>query len=193
MTVSTLEQHRLSVHKNLRVFQLDFAETHFHRNHFNHAVAVFNGESGSVKVRRFGAPLVRIVNAERVSSLAAVLQRSHLLAGAVGESNVNFGSAGGGEFNLKRTVLVVGVEVRRDAHIVEFHAFVAGVEVAVACNTRKAPEVLVLEVRTVAPAERLKRNQVFAWFKVRSKVEFGFEFAVLAVSHKFAVHPKVDI
>ena len=89
--------------------------------------------------------------------------------------------------------MVVGVEVRRDAHIVEFHAFVAGVEVAVASNTRKAPEVLVLEVRTVAPAERLKRNQVFAWFKVRSKVEFGFEFAVLAISHKFAVHPKVDI
>ena len=69
---------------------------------------------------------------------------------------------------------------------------VAGIEEAVASETREAEEVLVFEVCAVAPAENLQGKAVGARFKELCNVEFCLELAVLAVANEFAVDPQIN-
>lgn len=57
-------------------------------------------------------------------------------------------------------VAVITVEVGGDANILDV-AFLAGIEVAVAADTRVAEEILVFEIAPVAPAEDLEGDEVF--------------------------------
>ena len=70
----------------------------------------------------------------------------------------------------------------------------AGIEVNLAGNAGKAPEVLVLEIGAVAPAHHLHGNEVFlARREVGSEVKLGGNFGVFAVAHEAAVHPHAEV
>ena len=65
----------------------------------------------------------------------------------------------------------------------------SGVEIHLTGNTREAPEVLILQIRAVAPAHNLHGNQVFARLQVFRDVKLGSHLRILRVAHVFAVHP----
>ena len=95
-----------------------------------------------------------------------------------------------GDFGAERAVAVIVDQIGRQPYVGQ-PAFVTGVEVAVAADARKPPEVLVFEERTVAPAVDAHHDQVVAARRqVTGDVEFGFEFAVFAVTRFVAVDPE---
>ena len=70
---------------------------------------------------------------------------------------------------------------------------VASVEIAVAPHAAQPPEVLILEIASVAPAEDLKGYQITAGLHVARDVELGLEFAVLAVTDERTVDPQREV
>ena len=67
------------------------------------------------------------------------------------------------------------------------------IEINFACDTCKAPEVLVLEIGTVTPAHHLHGNQVFARFEIFGDVEFSSNLAVFAIAYILTVDPKSQV
>ena len=65
-------------------------------------------------------------------------------------------------------------------------------EIDVAEYAAQAPHVLVFEIRAVAPAEVLNREQVLTRPKVLRDVELDGSPAILAEAHLLAVDPKVE-
>ena len=65
----------------------------------------------------------------------------------------------------------------------------ARIEVHAARNAAQAPEILVLQVRAVAPAENFQGDHVLPRSHVFGNIEAGLQLAVLAVSNHFAVNP----
>ena len=68
-----------------------------------------------------------------------------------------------------------------------------GIDVYSAGDSRESPEILVLEVSSVAPAEDFKSDYVLAFLHRLGYVEAGLELAVLAVADLLSVHPNPDI
>ena len=68
-----------------------------------------------------------------------------------------------------------------------------GIEIHLASNTRQAPEVLVLEIRAVAPAHDLHGDEVFTLLQILSDVELGSHLRVLAISHITTIDPKLEV
>ena len=69
-----------------------------------------------------------------------------------------------------------------------------GIEIDLACNTGKAPEVLVLKIGSIAPTHHLHGDEGFlAWGEIRGEVEDGFHLGILAVAHFLAVHPYGEV
>ena len=63
----------------------------------------------------------------------------------------------------------------------------------IASNTRHTPEVLILKVSAVAPAEYLQCDEVLARLNKLCEVELCSELAVLGVTDKLAVYPHIHI
>ena len=207
MAVSALDENRLSVHEQLLVLYLHLAETGAHRNRLYVLVLLLHGDNHLIQIRSLGGPLQRVLHVELhgsvhqshvVSLLLLHLRRvdylaAHNVAVRSDEVDDEFGVALSLERNGERSVLVFGVEVWRNAHVVDVSGLRARVEEAVASHTREAPEVLVLAVRAVAPAESLESDEVVALLKERSDVELHCRLRVLAVANEVAVHPEVHV
>ena len=68
-----------------------------------------------------------------------------------------------------------------------------GIQIHLAGDTSKAPEVLIFQIATVAPAHNLHGYQVFARLQILCDIEFGSHLRVLAVAHVFSVHPHAQV
>ncbi len=66
---------------------------------------------------------------------------------------------------------------------------IAGIKKYVARYTGNTPHILAFQVVAVAPAHGLKGDQVLPRLEKPGQVKFSRQFAVFAVSHKFAVDP----
>ena len=71
--------------------------------------------------------------------------------------------------------------------------FRTGIEIDLAGNTRKAPEVLVLQIGAVTPAHHLHGYQVLAWLDIFGNVELRSDLRVLAVAYIAAVDPHLEV
>ena len=71
--------------------------------------------------------------------------------------------------------------------------FLTGVDFHPAGDAGEAPEILILQVGAVAPAEDFQGDGVLPRMDIFREVEAGFELAVLAVAHHLAVHPHADV
>ena len=69
----------------------------------------------------------------------------------------------------------------------------AGIEIHLAGNTRKAPEVLVFKIGTVAPAHDLHSNEVLSLLQVLRNVELSSHLRVLGVAYVLAVDPHCEV
>ncbi len=114
----------------------------------------------------------------------------------VGERHFDGRSLGrGGELHLEvdDAVPETRVEARSVAHVGNVLPLTR-VEETVAPYARKTEEVLILEIRSVAQAEDLKRDEVLSpGLHIARDVELGLKLAVLAVSHILPVDPQVDV
>ena len=68
-----------------------------------------------------------------------------------------------------------------------------GIEIHLTGNAREAPEVLILEIRTIAPTHHLHGNEVLARLEILRDVELGSHLAILAVAHVLAVYPESQV
>ena len=68
-----------------------------------------------------------------------------------------------------------------------------GIEINLAGNTCKAPEVLIFEIRAVAPAHDLHGNEVLAFLQVFGNIELSSNLGILAVAHITSIHPNLQI
>ena len=62
------------------------------------------------------------------------------------------------------------------------------------CYTCITEKVLVFQIRTVTPTEYLESDKILlSRLQITGQVEFSFQFAILAITYEFPVHPYIHI
>ena len=68
------------------------------------------------------------------------------------------------------------------------------IDISITGEAAESPEILILEIGAVAPAEYFERNEILSTcLDIFRNVETGFELAVLTISDLFSVDPDTDI
>ena len=88
--------------------------------------------------------------------------------------------------------LDAAVHLSGDVHVFQT-VLLPGVDFHPAGDAGKAPEILIFQPGSVAPAEDLQRYEILSFLDKFSDVKTGFQLAVLAISHHFAVHPNPHV
>jgi len=207
VAVGTLDEYRLTVHEQLLVLYLHLAESRAYRHRLYVLVVLLHRYHHLVQIRSLGSPFQWVLHVElhcsvyysHVASLLLLHLRrvdnlaAHHISVRRDEVDEELCVALRLECNGERSVLVFGIEVGCHAHVVDMSSLRARVEEAVACHARETPEVLVLAVRAVAPAERLESDEIVALLKIWCDVELHCRLRVLCVAHELAVHPEVHV
>ena len=185
--VYALNEHRLSVHKQLSVTYFHRTETHIETCTFAHIGPVQSAHFEPIQVWNFRAPKQRIVNyhlSHRLPFLGLSLEGRYFLAFGIGQLEFD-GRYSGGYFGLD---FQVAVGIGQNMYV--FNAlFLPGVDEDAAGDAAQAPEILVFKVRAVAPAEDLHGYDIHARMDEFCDVKTGFQLAVFAVTNHFAVYP----
>ena len=200
MTVDPLEQHRLPVHQDLPLIgtHFDLPETDPLADGFQLlARSVVKGQSQRIEVRLLGAPFTNIFHRHAQTAAVAGIEfrgnRSKLaLLTAEHHLHAAAGNVAARHFDSQQTVAVRSVEIGNDTHIPE-PLCRPRIQVDVPADARQTPEILVFEIRSVAPAKDLHRDQVLTRFEIRRDIEIGAHLAVLAVTDELAVHPQIEV
>ena len=95
-------------------------------------------------------------------------------------------------FTRQDTFLIVVFQVGIDEEVLNMHLR-RGIEIHLTGNACKAPEVLILEIGTVAPAHDLHGDEVLTFLQVFRDVKLSSHLRVLGVAHVFAVHPEREV
>ena len=122
--------------------------------------------SQGVKHGSLGSPWTHILHGDNVAVLCA-----HLFPLVVAQGIYYIDIACSLGVNGQFAVTVVVHQVGSDAEVVNMNVLVASIQITVASHARETPEVLVLAVTAIAPAEHLECNEVFACLDVRCDVE----------------------
>ena len=198
MTVDTLDKDGLTVDQELTAADLHLAETYIDRGLLRHTLG--SGHHSVQTVERGGLGRPFCGRAETGRSL------ERTVSGDIGHRRPYRPALGRGKgkphilhsfrhlaLNSQGTVLIGCVEVRGSLQSQETLR-AAGIEIALACHSVEPPEVLVLEIGAVAPAEHLEGEQVFlSGLDIRRDVEDRLHLAVLAVSHVLSVDIEGDV
>ena len=108
MAVGALDEHGLAVDQQLRVADLDLAESDIYRDDFNNPPAVGEGGREGVEMGRLGRPLERVADAEHgAARLGNSL--SHNCSGCIRELQIDRAAALEREVDGERGVGVGGV------------------------------------------------------------------------------------
>ena len=67
------------------------------------------------------------------------------------------------------------------------------IEIHLAGNTREAPEILILQIATVAPTHNLHGNQVLTWLQILGDIKLSGHLRILRVAHVLTVHPNSQV
>ena len=198
MAVGTLDEDGLAVEQDLCILDFYVAEAHALAYALDYALGIGQGDAEGVEVGGLGCPGLHVVYVRGEGSLGGG-QFLTLLPnyGALGVRQGKFHflalGAGSGEGNGELAHREVPVEVLADVYVLQV-SLGAGIEVDFACYAGEAPEVLVLAVRTVAPAHYLHADEVLlARLQIACDVELGGILGVLAVAHLLAVDPKGEV
>ena len=198
VAVGTLDEDGLAVEKHLATLNLNMAETYLLANAFYRAIVIGQGYVQGVKVGGFCCPEANVGDVGCECSLgtrqflcllphyaALVVIQGGLYLLALGIRGIKvYGKLAGSE---------TFVQVLADVQVLDM-SLGTGIQIHLACNTRKAPEVLVLAIRTVAPAHNLHADEVLlARLQELGYVKFGSILRVLAVAHLLAVYPQGEV
>ncbi len=196
VAVGALDEHGLAVDQKLSVADLRRAESHALRHGFGHAAAVVYGNRQFIELGSLGRPFGGVLDLQRQVRLA-VARRRHALGhhGALLVEQFHVGALDARRevhVDVHDGILVLGVE-----HGGGFHVEQTGLgtrrEVYIARNAAQTPQVLILQIGSVAPAEDLQGDEVLAGLNELGDVERRAEVAVLGVADEFAVDPYVNV
>ena len=67
------------------------------------------------------------------------------------------------------------------------------IEIARTPYSTQTPEILVLMIGTVAPAERLEGNEVFTSMDIGSDIKLGGNLGIFRISHILTINPQINI
>ena len=197
VAVGSLEEYRLAVDEHLRVLDFYLPESHLLRNHLHHTVTLLDSSHESEEIGSLSRPPLHIAHREANIAEAVFLKvgRSlgHRHAIGVEQLQVHHRASLHVHLHLQRTVLVAIGQVGGDAYIVHMHLLVTGIEITLACHAAEPPEVLILRVAAVAPAETLEGNEVVSGLHIGSDIKLGSHLRVFRIAHKLSVHIEVDI
>ena len=190
MPVGTLDQDRLSVDQQLAALDLHIAETELEVRMVGDRLLGRGRNGKGVKVGRFCRPEFRIRDRDP--------GRRHILGRDGTERDIFFARCRDGEIQMldagshNRGHLEFARSGRYDPQVAD-PVLGPRIDVGVTRQTRQTPEVLVLQIGPVAPAEDLQRDQVFTRNDIFRDIETGFQLAVFAVSDLFPVDPDTDV
>jgi alpha-L-arabinofuranosidase len=117
----------------------------------------------------------------------------NLLAIWVVKTEVSQGVALQLRCDVERTILIVVLQLSLHTNIKQTMILRAGIEIVLTSRTTQAPEVLILTPGTIAPAERLKGDEVLALLQERSDIKFSGYLAILCITGKLSVYIKIDV
>ena len=184
VAVGTLNQYRLSVHQQLSALNLNVAEAHFLLDDLSGLSAFLNGNLEGVQIRCFSGP--------RLGVLYSCLQSlGHQLSFCVVKLSL-YRSLTSGQLHVDVQQALALLVVLLHKHILDVNLW-CGIQIHLAGDTSKAPEVLILQIATVAPTHNLHSYQVLARLQIFGDIEFGSHLRVLAVAHVFSVHPHAQV
>ena len=186
VTIDALYKHRLPVHEELLPADFHRAEAYPEGGAFNHLQVVKRLYLKGIEVGLLRAP--ELYPGEFCRCLRLPLLNPGLEAAdhfiIVHKRISNAGDSGGDGGRGGK----VSVHIGHNVDVLQA-VLAARAEIDVAGQAGEAPEVLVLQVRAVAPAEDFKGDDVHAGAHHLGHVEVGFQLAVLAVAHGLAVYP----
>ena len=199
--IHTLDEHRLPVHQQLRVLDFHGAEAEIQPGRLaNRSLAVFRLHFQSVQRRRFSAPEGGPIDLHRraehhpaVFRFFAFFRHGHF---GTGNFFARRGKDGkNGRSHTRRHFCddgCVAVHPGHNMHIL--NAFqLSCIEFHPTGDTRQAPEILVFEVGSVAPAHHLQFQRILALTNVFGEIETRFQFAVFAVADGLPVHTNLHV
>ena len=193
MPVGPLDQNGLAVHQELRIPDFHRTETHLERGAFHHGSAgVTGGHVQTVQGGDFSTPGLHALH----MGLKGGLPPGHGCGGkgshgaALGiQKSGRYGFDAGGNIGPD---LKGAVGLGDDVDILQA-LLLARIDIDAAGNAAQPPEILVLQVGAVAPAENLQGNHILPRTNVFGKVEAGFQLAVFAIAHHLSVHPYAHV
>ena len=163
VTVGTLYQNSLTIYQQLSIFDFDMTEAYTLSYHFQHVITFLQGDKEIIELRRLCRPRLNLC-------------QIYLLTIVVSQQ-------------LFRTCafrgLYVNLQYTSSVHIVLMHEDILNMllgtctEINLTGNTSKAPEVLVLQIRTVTPAHHLHGYQVLTLLQIFGNIEFSSHFRIL--------------
>ena len=199
VAVGTFDEDGLTVDEDLSVLDFDTAETNALADGFECvAFLVLEGEGGGIEVRNLSRPRFDGGNGQgecRGLRAEGCLSAAGCATGRVGQGEVydvalSSRSRDGG---CQLTILITIDDILKDEDILDVGLRTC-IEVHLAGNTCETPEVLILEVRAVAPAHDLHGDEVFlAGGEEFGQVEFGFHLGVFAIADFLAVDPYLQV
>ena len=189
VAVGTLDENGLTVDEQLAALNLYVAETDAQGNNLQHLVALTDGEQCGVERRGLGGPWfgtcdgpfleVSIVGHHRLSIPVEQLHGDYCLSCRLHV---------GGE----AATFVCNTPVLRDGHVGQMHLR-TGIEINLAGNAGEAPEVLVFQIGTVAPAHYLHGDEVLTLLQILRDVELSSHLRVFRVAYVLAVDPYGEV
>ena len=191
VAVGAFDEDRLPVDQKLAVPDLDGAESEVNGRALNHVPLVESGHLQRVEVRDLGAPESRILNDSGQGGLAfdrRGVAVGDLVAVLVDHRHVQTSDTFC-DLGLDREV---PVHTGDDVHVLNAF-FLTGVDIDPTGYTAQPPEILILQVGAVAPAEHLQGDEVLPGLDVSGDVEAGLQLAVLAVADHLSVDPDTDV
>ena len=200
VTVGTLDEYRLAVHKKLLVADFHGPEAERHGSALDYALLVGNLDLQCIKDRSLSRPELRILHVSgRAYDNVAVLRLLTAFADSLGErghavaARVDHLVRNGGDARCDdRFQCQFTIHAAAYVHVLK-SLLLTGIDIHAACDSGESPEVLVLKISAVAPSEDFQGNAVFTRMHIRCDVETCFELAVFAVADFLAVHPYTDI
>ena len=184
VAVGTLNQYRLSVHQQLSALNLNVAETYLLLYYLSGLGALLNGNLECIQIWSLSSP--------RLGVLYSCLQSlCHQLSFSVVKLSL-YRSLTAGQLHIYVQQALTLLVVLLHKHILNMN-LLCGIQIHLAGDTCKAPEVLILQIATITPAHNLHCYQVLARLQILCDVELGSHLRVLAVAHVFSVHPHAQV
>ena len=198
VAVGTLDENGLTIEKDLTTLNLNMAETYLLANAFYSAIGIGKGYVQSVQIGGFCCPGTNVGDVGCKSSLGTrqfLCLLPHYAALVVIQGGLYLLALGiccikvYGEFTSSETF----IQILADVQVLNM-SLGACIEINLASYTGEAPEVLVLAIRTVAPAHHLHTDKILlAWLQVFGDIKLGSILGVLAVAHLLAIYPKGEV
>ena len=190
VTVNPFDFNEHAVHIEMALFDLHLAETDALRNHFDQLAVFLKRQQNRVETGIFVGPFFRIFNLhfQRTGSGCG----SNFLPLGIEQLHLNRRTGSGNQLgiHLQHSVLIPVVQIGHDVDVTDIVGR-TGLQVNIPEDAGHAPEILVFQIRAVAPAIHLGRQQVFPRLQVLGDIKLRRRTAALAVANLFAVDPQV--